>query len=237
MKIEPFGQSAVLISFENEIDRAVHNKVIHLYERCKRHPEFTFLIPAYQSLTLGVDLNAIDLTNALQFIQQLAQEEDLSQTLRHVRKITLPVCYAPAFATDMPQVEALTQMDFKDIIQEHQTHSYRVFMLGFVAGFAYLGKLPQVLQVARKATPEKRVLAGSIGLAGLQTGIYPVDAPGGWQIIGRTPVSIFDASKDNPNFLRTGDEVSFRAISEDEFRLIEIKQEAGIYEPELEKDA
>lgn len=237
MRIEAYGQSAILVSFEKKIDLKVHNKVLQLYERCKAAPEFTFFIPAYHTLTLGIDLNQITLSDALQKMQEWVNQKDLSTPLEQFRKVTIPICYSPTYATDLNAVEQITQMSFNRIIEEHLAHSYRVFMLGFVAGFAYMGKLPDCLNVSRKSTPEKQVPAGAVGIAGLQTGIYPVNAPGGWQIIGRTPVRIFDASRDTPNLLTTGDEVSFRAISEDEFRLIEIKQETGIYEPEFQHNA
>lgn len=237
MRIEPFGQSAVLISFEKEINLNVHNQVLQLYNKCKSKDLYTFFIPAYNSLTLGIDLNKISLSDAIQKTGQFAEDEDISHPLTSFRRLTIPVCYENSFATDMQEIQNTTQMEVNEIIRIHSSQYYRVFMLGFVAGFAYMGKLSESLKVSRKSSPEKYVPAGAVGIAGLQTGIYPIDAPGGWQIIGSTPIKTFNPTEETPHLLSPGDEVSFRPISEDEFKLIEIKQETGIYEPEFKYDA
>ena len=105
-------------------------------------------------------------------------------------------------------------------------------MLGFVAGFAYMGSLPNHLACKRKATPRLRVPKGSVGLAGLQTGIYPTEAPGGWQIIGQTPLRMFDGNRPETSLLRPGDNVKFRPIGQAEFKIIQLKIETGIFEME-----
>ena len=137
------------------------------------------------------------------------------------------------FAPDLDDVARFSNLSRAEIIKLHTAKTYRVFMLGFIAGFAYMGTLPDQLNSTRKASPRLKVPAGSVGLAGLQTGIYPTEAPGGWQIIGRTPLDIFDPQRDQPTLLLPGDQVSFRPIVQDEFQIIRLKIETGIFEMEV----
>ncbi|WP_420386158.1 5-oxoprolinase subunit PxpB [Roseivirga sp.] len=228
MDVKPFGDKALLISFEKKIDPEVNQMVINLYHTLKASRSFTFLTPAYCSLTVGIDRTRFTMTEATELIRDLATHPPTNQ-MAYVRDVTIPVCYEPEFAPDMAEVSRKTGLTEQEIIQKHTETTYRVYMLGFVAGFAYLGTLPEPLVCDRKETPRKLVPKGSVGLAGHQTGIYPVDAPGGWQIIGQTPLNMFDTSREEPNLLFSGDKVKFRAVSADEFKLIALKQDTGIY--------
>ena len=147
--------------------------------------------------------------------------------------LTIPVCYETPFDLDTKEVEEITGLTKKEIITTHTGHTYQVFMLGFLAGFAYMGENDQRLHCPRKMNPRKEVPQGAVGLAGVQTGIYPVQAPGGWQIIGRTPVPLFNPSSSQPAQLKPGLKVRFRAISLDEFKLIELKLSENLYRLEL----
>lgn len=231
MHIQPFGDRALLVSFEKKIDPEINQKVISLYHTLKASELFTFLTPAYCSLTVGINRSEFSISDAIELIKKLANQPPTNQ-MAYVRDFTIPVCYEGEFAPDMDEVSKITGLSADEIIKLHTEEQYRVYMLGFVAGFAYLGSLPEKLTCPRKQTPRKLVPNGSVGLAGLQTGIYPVDAPGGWQIIGRTPVQMFDTSREDPNLLFAGDKVKFRAVSEDEFKLILLKEETGIYHTE-----
>ncbi|MEC7755874.1 5-oxoprolinase subunit PxpB [Roseivirga sp. UBA1976] len=233
MKIRPFGESALLVSLENTIDPVVNERIVRFYRKLKSSGEFTFLTPAYCSLTVGFDRTKFTIAQATEHVKTLCEHtDDLAET--ESRKITIPVCYSPSFAPDMEEVAKHTGLSSEKIIELHSQTTFRVFMLGFVAGFSYLGTLPNALHCPRKKTPRKSVAKGSVGLAGLQTGIYPVTAPGGWQIIGRTPLNMFDPARPQPNLVFAGDEVQFRPISPDEFKLIAIKVDTGIYETEIE---
>jgi len=231
MKIQPFGDKALLVTFEKKIDPEINQQVISLYHTLKASGKFTFLTPAYCSLTVGIDRTQYAISEATELINDLASHP-LTNQVAYVRNITIPVCYEDEFAPDLDEVAQTTGLTKQEVIEKHSSTEFRVYMLGFVAGFAYMGTLPDELVCSRKKTPRKSVPKGAVGLAGHQTGIYPVNAPGGWQIIGQTPVDMFDTRREEPNLLFPGDKVKLRAISRDEFKLIAIKQETGIYSME-----
>jgi inhibitor of KinA len=133
------------------------------------------------------------------------------------REVEVPVCYAAEFAIDLPEVAQSCGLTEADVIERHSTAQYRVRCIGFTPGFPYLSGLAPELAVPRRATPRTRVPAGSVGIGGSQTGIYTIESPGGWNIIGRTPLRLFDAARETPSLLQGGDCVRFRAISRQEF--------------------
>ena len=232
MKIQPFGDSSLLVSFEEEISETTNQKVIALFQLLENKKGLCFQIPAYNSLTIGIDPKVWNLSDATIFIrEQQALFPDISKKSRN--QYIIPVCYEEDFAPDLNEISDYLKISPSQLISLHTAQSYRVFMLGFVAGFAYLGTLNPKLESPRKKNPRLKVPAGSVGLAGLQTGIYPTDAPGGWQIIGRTPLDIFNPKRDNPTLLNPGDLVSFRAISKEEFQIIRLKIETGIFQMEV----
>ena len=129
----------------------------------------------------------------------------------------IPVCYGGDLGPDLEEVASFAGMAEADVIRVHAGGTYRVFMLGFVPGFAYLGIVDQRIAMSRHATPRVRVPAGSVGIAGVQTGVYPAETPGGWQLIGRTPLKPFDPSRDEPFLLKAGDAVQFHPIDRAEY--------------------
>tara|TARA_R110001599_G_scaffold148473_1_gene332133 strand:- start:6193 stop:6900 length:708 start_codon:yes stop_codon:yes gene_type:complete len=220
MKIVPFGDSALLVNFEQKIDIVINNQVLSLFKQLQEVKEVTFLIPAYCSLTVGFgdQTSFKTLSKQIEEITSKSQSTDLNL---NPRLIEIPVCYEAPHALDMSEVTEKTGLTQQEIIDTHCLETYKVYMLGFVAGFAYLGSLPEQLFCPRKTDPRKEVLAGSVGLAGLQTGIYPANAPGGWQIIGRTPIPTFNPKAENPTLFKAGDAVKFKSISSVEFEEIE----------------
>ena len=162
-------------------------------------------------------------------IEELTSKSESTDLELNSRFIEIPVCYETPYALDMGEVKEKTGLNAQEIIDTHCQETYKVYMLGFVAGFAYLGSLPKQLFCPRKTEPRKEVLAGSVGLAGLQTGIYPANAPGGWQIIGRTPVPTFNPKADNPTLFKAGDSVKFKSISSAEFEEIEKQVSSNIF--------
>jgi inhibitor of KinA len=131
-------------------------------------------------------------------------------------EVTIKVCYNEQFGSDLPFISETTHLNVEEIIDIHLSKQYRLYMIGFLPGFAYMGELDERIQVPRKQKPEA-VVAGSVGIASGQTGIYPLDAPGGWHIIGRTPMKLFDPHDSNPVKLKAGQLVSFQRISLSEF--------------------
>jgi inhibitor of KinA len=221
MKILAFGDSALLVNFEQKIDEAINQEVLDLAATLKAFPEVTYLIPAYCSLTVGFDASFNNFTEMSDLIENSAKAKS-SSTKTNVSVIKIPVCYDAEFALDLEEVMEQTGLSSTGIIELHTSTIFKVYMLGFVAGFAYMGSLPEALKVARKKQPRKLVNEGAVGLAGIQTGIYPTDAPGGWQIIGQCPIKMFDPTRDQPSLLQPGDQVQFKAIDRSEFEALRL---------------
>src|SRR6266403_3124690 len=133
------------------------------------------------------------------------------------RSVEIPVCYDPEFALDIDRVAEKAQISANEVVDLHSGSEYRVACIGFVPGFPFLAGLPKNLATPRRDVPRKEIPPGSVGIGGAQTGVYPVRSPGGWNIIGRTPVRLFDPAKSPPTLLRAGDRVRFRAITREEF--------------------
>lgn len=233
MKIQPFGDSALLITFKQVISEEVNQKVISLYKSLIGTEGFVSLIPAYNSLTISFNKRIWSFNSANTLVRDVLDK--LSQQNPPLPSVTysIPVCYNKSYGPDLLEVSRHTGLSEAKIIELHTSHTYRVYMLGFVAGFAYMGSLPRQLKCKRKSTPRMRVPQGAIGLAGIQTGIYPTEAPGGWQIIGRTPLNMFDPHRLKTSLLQPGDSVRFRSIEENEFKIIQLKIETGIFEMEV----
>jgi inhibitor of KinA len=137
------------------------------------------------------------------------------------RNVEIPVCYDPEFAADIDDVARHTQLPAIEIVNLHTATEYRVACIGFVPGFTFLAGLPKNLATPRRDVPRKEIPPGSVGIGGAQTGIYPLRSPGGWNLIGRTPLNLFDSTKNPPTLLCPGDRVRFRAITREEFDLLE----------------
>jgi inhibitor of KinA len=133
------------------------------------------------------------------------------------RTVEIPVCYDPEFALDLDHVAQHARMSPKEVVDLHSAADYYVTCIGFTPGFPYLAGLPEKLTTPRRATPRKEILAGSVAIGGTQGGIYPLRSPGGWNVIGRTPLRLFEPQKNPPTLLRAGDRLRFRAISRQEF--------------------
>lgn len=232
MKIQPYGDSALLVTFEKKIDPEISRQVIGLQRALKDHAGITYSIPAYQSLTLGFNSTYLNYNGLEKLIQETFEKLNF-ETTEVGRKITIPVCYQGDFAPDLSEVANITGLSTQQVIALHTSKEYHVYMLGFLAGFAYMGTLAEALKSPRKETPRLKIHEGAVGLAGLQTGIYPAEAPGGWQIIGTTPLKMFDPKKEKPNFIEAGDTIKFRSISEDEYKIIKLKIDTDIFQPEI----
>jgi inhibitor of KinA len=149
-------------------------------------------------------------------------EQPAPQDPVNERILNIPVCYEEEFAMDLQQLAITKNISVDEVIQIHTTRQYKVYMLGFLPGFPYMGEVDEKISMPRKPQPVN-IEAGSVGIAGKQTGIYPLNSPGGWQIIGRTPLRIFDSAGEEPTLLRAGDTVQFYSITKNEFELINKK--------------
>jgi inhibitor of KinA len=218
------SETSAGVQFGQEISPDLHRQVIQAYHYFREHPfpGYVEAVPAYASLSVYYDpmrmprylrqdaglileiLNDL-LNSALAAAEPTAEEER--------EPVRIPVCYHPILADDLEWTAAHCGVGVEELIRLHTSGTYTVYMLGFIPGFPYLGIVPEALEVPRKQRPAEAVPAGSVALAGRQTGIYPLSTPGGWQVIGRTPVSLFDPRRDPICLLKPGDQVRFESIS------------------------
>lgn len=215
------GDQGILVRFGSEIDPAIHNRVRRLMLALEAEPcpGVVELVPSYAALAVYYDPLRVEpatLRRALR--ERLSRMEDLP--LPPPRRIELPVCYGGPFGPDLAEVAAYHGMSEEEVVRLHSQPDYLVYMLGFSPGFPYLGGLPARLATPRRSSPRLRVPAGSVGIAGGQTGVYPTESPGGWQIIGRTPLRLYDPKAPEPFLLRPGDILRFRPIDEEQFRAL-----------------
>lgn len=207
-----------MVEFDERIDPSVNARAIALAEAIQSASldGVRDVVPAYRSVAVYFDPLRIDFDALVQRVEQAALMPRTAPAAARA-PIRVPVCYGGALGPDLASVAAFAHVSEQDVIRIHSAGTYRVFMLGFVPGFAYMGVVDASIAMPRHATPRVRVPAGSVAIAGVQTGIYPADTPGGWQLIGRTPVKPFDPRRAEPFLMQAGDAVQFYAIGREEF--------------------
>ena len=224
-KISVLNETALLVSFGNLIDTAVNDHVIALHASFTRDPFPGFIesVPAYASLAIFYDplqvrINRAPHAFAADLVETIIRERIASlkeeDAPDHQNLVTIPVYYN---GEDLEWIARQKNLTTEEVIAIHCARTYRVFMIGFLPGFAYMGAVDQRIAVPRHAAPRTNVKAGSVGIAGSQTGVYPLDSPGGWQLIGQTPLKLFNANKNPVCLLAPGDEVQFISISKEKF--------------------
>ena len=231
ISLKPFGDQAILIEWPPKVEESILYDILvfseYLKSDCLEREDWE-LVPAYNSLTL-IHRQKIDTPS--QLIEQLkswySNVESQVPLKRQLWK--LPVCYDEEFGIDLHQVAAALSISPERLIEMHTEHIYTVYGIGFLPGFMYLGGLPKDLEVPRRESPRLLVNKGSVGLAGKQTGIYPQDSPGGWNIIGNCPIPIFSVDKESPCFVNVGDRIQFYLINRAAYDLHKIETEVGIY--------
>jgi inhibitor of KinA len=189
--------------------------------QAKHDPRIRNLHPGYASLLVDFDPLRLTHDELTAVVQQLESTSD-SVAASNAPVVTIPVCYDIEFGPDLPDVAQNAKLSIEEVIRLHSSPMYLVYFLGFSPGFAYLGGLPEVLHTPRLATPRQSVAGGSVGIAGSQTGIYPVDSPGGWRLIGRTPLLMFDPEAMPPTRLQPGDRMKFVAIDRARFEEFQV---------------
>lgn len=229
------SENAISLEFGDDINEETLGRISGLNECIKQNPFAGLLstIPAYTTLTLY--FNPVGLMNEPNlkgsttldkisgYIKSINVETKNDQQTNH-QIIQIPVCYDPTFGFDLQELSSFYQLKKEEIVEIHSNSVYTVYMTGFVPGFPYLGGLSEKLTAPRKQNPRPAIPPGSVGIAGQQTGIYPLETPGGWQIIGRTPLKLFDVNRQQPSLLKAGDKLKFEPISLKEFEQIEREQ-------------
>jgi inhibitor of KinA len=220
------GDSVATIDFGNVIDEEINKKTISIFHHLSNHPLMGMIeaVPAYSSVTVYFDVPFLRKKIPSQrkvcdwIIKELQKLMlgDFTQEPVEERLVRIPVCYDTEFSNDLEWIAEQKNIPPEEVVRLHSSKKYRVYMLGFLPGFAYMGQAAEEIAVPRKAQPQP-IIAGSVGIAGRQTGIYPLNSPGGWQIIGRTPLKMFDKDKPELCLVNAGDQVEFYSITQDEF--------------------
>jgi inhibitor of KinA len=217
-RIVPAGDSAIFVEFEERIDPGVNARTIAFAEaiQAANLAGVRDVVPTYRSTAIYYDPLRTDGGALLACVQREAVRSAPAPAAASA-PLRIPVCYGGELGPDLPAVAAYAKAEEVEVIRLHAAAIYRVFMLGFVAGFAYLGIVDDRIAMPRRSTPRVRVPAGSVGIGGIQTGVYPAETPGGWQLIGRTPLKPFDPERDNPFLMKAGDSVQFYPIARREY--------------------
>ena len=220
------SDQTLLVSFGDRITPEAHQRVVALTASLQDQPiaGVLNLHPAYCSLLIKFDLRRTRHEEIERLVQDRMRGAQPALAAAP-RQVEIPVCYGGDFGPDLASLAALRRLRVDDLIRIHSQTAYTVFFLGFVPGFAYLGTLPDAIAAPRLSSPRRRVEAGSVGIAGRQTGIYPCPVPGGWNLIGRTPLSMFRIDRDPMALLACGDQVRFLPIGREEFDRM---QKAGL---------
>lgn len=219
MRIFPLGDNAVTIEFGNEVSIDLNRKARSLDEYFRSRPFAGYIesVPAYSSTTLFYDVAKVrenfpefdSAFVAVSFVAEKAFTATLQSVEVHERTVEIPIEINDAAAADLGELSEFSKLDPDEVIALFLGRTYNVFMIGFLPGFAYMGEVDERIAMPRRQTPRIKVPAGSVAIAGRQTGVYPLGSPGGWNIIGRTEMKMFDPESDQTCPLRPGDQVKF----------------------------
>ena len=235
-KYSPLGDSSLIIKLGNSISINIHKQIRALVIEINKSKidGIVELIPAYNELMLIYEPSKIKYNLLIDELKDI--ERKLSSIeLPNPTIIHIPVCYDFEFAPDLEIVAKTKNLTPKEVINIHSSVEYLVYMLGFTPGFCYLGGLNNNIYTPRKEVPRQIIEAGSVGIAGNQTGIYPIDSPGGWQIIGKTPLALFAPDRKPEFLIEAGNYLKFEAISKIQYDEIKILLEKGKYQIKRER--
>jgi KipI family sensor histidine kinase inhibitor len=211
MTLRLAGDTLLLVEFEPVIDPLVNERVVALGRalRTRRVPGVRDVVPGYCTVGIHFDPLRTDLAALERVVESEGRHLEGVTTLPAARLVEIPVRYGGDDGPDLAEVARFGGCTTREVVEQHCGTAYRVYMLGFVPGFAYLGRVPAIIAAPRHRVPRDHVRAGSVGIAGQQTGVYPIDSPGGWQLIGRTSTVMFDPDREPASLLSAGDMVRF----------------------------
>lgn len=220
----PCGDQAVTVEWESTIDEHI-NRQVHAFARkveALSHPAITEVVPTYRSATVHYRPEVLSYEELKHLLAPLAQGS--AEEAEELPVVEIPVCYGGEYGPDLLEVAQHCSLTPEEVIARHTAPTYRIYMLGFTPGFPYLGGMDPSIAAPRRKEPRIHIPAGSVGIAGEQTGVYPIVSPGGWQLIGRTPLRLFDPQKEQPILLSAGAGIRFVPIDEEAFRKMEEKE-------------
>lgn len=238
----PLGDSSVLLRAGDVIDERMHRWIMAVMQllESKRFEGMIECVPSFAAIAVHYDPLAVWRSQSPQkrehesvfhtvcarLEELLSQLPDKVENSLQQRVVTIPVCYGGNYGPDLLEVAHHCGLTEEDVVSIHTSSIYLVYMIGFAPGFPYMGGMSSRIAAPRRNTPRTGIPAGSVGIAGAQTGVYPLATPGGWQLIGRTPLALFRPKQEIPSLLRAGDQVRFEAISERQFMEWERGEEA-----------
>ncbi len=242
-QLRPVGEAALMVSFGNTIDPEILRCARALVTELEQHP-FPGLLEfeaSYTGVTIFYDPLVLARSSTLSEDYRLSKgyrevAAKVKELLAHIKftaekeraKIRIPVCYGGEYGPDLQEVADYHHMTPEEVVKIHTGGDYLVYMIGFAPGFPYVGGLPPEIATPRKKTPRLAIPAGSVGIAGSQTGAYPLETPGGWQLIGRTPLALFRPwDLEHPSLLQAGDRLEFYSITPKEYEAMAAKEKEG----------
>ena len=231
IRILTSGDSALLIEFGKDINPETNRKITALVQLMReQHIEgIVDVIPAFCSLLINYDPRVLSYEELKERMEHLLKMETKIEATRK-RIFEIPVCYGGEYGPDIENIAEHAGLSVEEVIKIHSSKDYLIYMLGFLPGFTYLGGLDERIHTPRLASPRLKIRAGSVGIGGSQTGIYPLDSPGGWQLMGMTPVRTYDPERQTPILVEAGDYIRFIPIDEEEFLRIQELVEKGEYQ-------
>ena len=233
LEYHPYNEYSLLIQWPQIVSENILEELSAFKKTLQRlYPE-AILTAAYASILLVFPERITSFSALKAQIKQgydtFSENSTCGIEQRPLSLYKIPVCYEASFAPDLEAVCTQLKLSPEALISKHSQTTYTVYGIGFLPGFMYLGGLDSELEIPRKSSPRMKVPAGSVGLAAKQTGIYPCESPGGWQLIGQTPIPLFNPLQDPPFFAEVGDKIQFTPISKDTYKLLQIQVAAGIY--------
>ncbi|AXF56331.1 5-oxoprolinase subunit PxpB [Salicibibacter kimchii] len=227
------SETAINIVFGTKIDPKIHRHTKKMMNVLEDAPFEGYLecVPSYVGLTVFYDpvtvfhtmeKNDSPSTYVMEQLREKAREiGDATEDEDEGDVVTIPVCYEDSFGPDLSHVAEENNLSKEEVIHIHTSGEYLVYMIGFAPGFSFLGGMSKKIATPRRSEPRTKIPAGAVGIAGVQTGVYPLETPGGWQLIGQTPLKMFDSNREQPSLLKSGDTVYFKAITRAEFESYE----------------
>lgn len=217
-KILPAGDQALVVEFGQTISEELNRKVQILNQEIidRKIEGIVETVPTFRSLLVTYDPAVVSFQKIKRMLETIPADMDPLGRQGH-RVVEIPVCYGGEFGEDLPDVAAHAGLSEEEVIRLHSAKEYNIYMLGFLPGFPYLGGLDPRLHTPRLANPRTKIPAGSVGIGGEQTGIYPLDSPGGWRLIGRTPLKLYDPDREEPFLYQAGDYIRFVPITREEY--------------------
>lgn len=231
-----FGERSVLVEWPTKIDIKTLKDIIFFKEKLQKSlvKELIEIKLAYNSMLISYHSSIDNVYDEILVLKTLYSAKN-SNIKSPFRQWKIPVCYDDKFALDLEEISVKKNLSKQDIIALHSETIYTVFFIGFLPGFLYLGGLNNVINFPRKAAPRLQIKKGAVGIGGNQTGIYPSQSPGGWNIIGNSPIKFFDVSKETPCFAKSGDKIQFYPITLKQYNDITTLVNTGVYQLESEE--